>query len=395
MFNVFTNSARVLIREHLAQDRSEPPAVHRPRENEVAHYVVVGFGKMGQAFALEAARLAHFENTKRLRITILDDKIGAKRNRFITRYPRFCPQALRLDDFDSAADDWAGKRYRPAAPCQVGDEEAVEYACNAEFLQMAADFPADRLADDLRQRLAPASVQPSILVCFDDDGRNFEVATLLQAKLSDRRVNAPVYVWLPVQASPAQLRSTASHSPSTPGNAASSSLKNVIPFGVCEQSCTAEESIRPGLEELARAVHEYYRERFPHPTKASSKPWDELAASYRTANFLVAEHLEIKLLAIGRRRVPEAQAPPDQPRDAIAAHEERLIGHMEHNRWLAQQLLEGWSYGPERHEERKQDPDICAWKYLPPERRELDFAQVRHIPEILKKTPIRECIVPA
>ena len=387
VFNVFTNSARLLIREHFVKDQQQPSPGRRPKENEVAHYVVVGFGQMGQAFALEAARLAHFENHKRLRMTIIDDKDDPQRDRFLARYPRFCPSSLSLERFDPAADDWASKQYRPDAPYQVADDRAVEYACNAEFLEMPPAFRADLLADRIARRQDAPTVCSRIIVCLDDDRRNFEAAVLLRTKLDDRGKNAPLYAWLPVETGLSELLRT--------GNGpAGTAIGGVIPFGICEQSCNLEEIIRPGSEELARAVHEYYRERFPHPAKPSSKPWDELIEPYRTSNFLVAEHLGIKLSVIGQRRVREEEAPADRPRDTIAEHEERLLGQMEHNRWLAQQLLDGWRYAPERHDERKQDPDLCAWKHLPPERQNRDFEQVRRIPEILKKLPQRECIVP-
>ena len=395
VFNVFTNSARLLVREHLAKDRPRPSTTGRAEENEVAHYVVVGFGQMGQALALEAARLAHFENRKRLRMTIVDKKIYKKRDRFFARYPRFCPHSLDLDSFDPAADDWASKRYRPAERYQVVDENAVEYACNAEFLDMPPDLRADRLAEEIVRRLDHPTVHPSIIVCFDDDRQNFEAAIDLQAKLSARLKRVPFYVWLPVQTGLTELLLTSSGSVPTPGGTAAAAIDDIIPFARCGQSCNLDEVIQPGVEELARANHEFYCELYPQPDRPAGKPWDELPEPYRMSNFLVAEHLHVKLLAIGRRRIPLAEAPPDQEVNEIKPHEVELLAEMEHNRWLAERLLDGWSYAPTRDDRNKQHPDMWAWKDLGPGEQERDYEQVKYIPKILTKTPTVECIVHA
>jgi len=396
VFNVFTNSARLLIRDHLAQDRPRPSTTARPEDHEVAHYVVVGFGQMGQAFALEAARLAHFENLKRLRMTVIDDEIHVKRDRFLSRYPRFCPDSLSFDAFDPAADDWASRRYRPAEPYRVEDDLAVEYACNAEFLEMPPDLRADRLVEEITRRLSASTVRPCLVVCLDDDRRNFEAAILLQAKLSVslEHKEVPIYVWLPVQTGLTELLLTSSGSVPTPGGAASAAIDDIIPFGVCEQSCNLEELVRPGIEELAQANHEFYCELFPQPDRPSGKPWADLPEPFRMSNFLVAEHLHIKLLAIRRRRIPVAEARKDQERDEIRPHEVELLAEMEHNRWLAERLLDGWSYAPERNDDKKQHPDICAWGNLPDREKQRDSEQIKYIPKILKKTPKQECIVP-
>ncbi|MFC1597001.1 NAD-binding protein [Planctomycetota bacterium] len=394
VFNVFTNSARLLIREYLAKDRPRLSTTGRPEENEVAHYVVVGFGQMGQAFALEAARLAHFENCRRLRMTLIDNKIEAKRDRFLSRYPRFCPEFPPDEDRDPVADDWGSKRYRPQEPYWIDDEEAVEYACNAEFWEMPADLRADQLADQIADRLTGALVRPSIVVCFDDDRRNFEAAILLQAKLSVRLKDAPIYVWLPVQTGLTELLLTSSGSVPAPGGATFAAIDDIIPFGVCEQSCNLEEVIRPGIEELARANHQFYCELFPASDKPSGRSWEDLPEPYRTSNFLVAEHLHVKLAAIDRRRIPVDEAPKSQERDDIKSHEVELLAEMEHNRWLAERLLDGWSHAPARNDERKQHPDLCAWANLPHEEQERDRKQVEYIREILKKLSPAECVVP-
>lgn len=52
------------------------------------HLVIVGFGSFGQALAVEAATVAHYEKERRTYITVIDDDIGEKERDFRALFPR-------------------------------------------------------------------------------------------------------------------------------------------------------------------------------------------------------------------------------------------------------------------------------------------------------------------
>jgi hypothetical protein len=398
VFNVFTNSARLLLREPLTENRPRASTTGKPEDDQVAHYVLVGFGQMGQAFALEAVRLAHFENRKRLRMTVIDERIETKRDRFLARYPRFSPQSLSLDpesgSFNRQADDWASQCCRPAERYRNADPRAVEYASNAEFLDMPSGLCSDDLADQIRRRLNGPTVCPTVIVCFDEDRLNFETAILMQAKMSVRVANVPVYVWLPAQSGLTRLLLTSSGAVPSPGGSPFAAIDDIEPFGVCEESCNLDQITRPGFEDIAQATHELFLAHCEKRNTPSGQPWNDLPEPYRTSNFLVAEHLDVKLAAIGRERIPETEAREYEERDAISDQELELLAEMEHNRWLAERLIDGWTFAEKKNDDRKENPNLCAWSRLTEEQKDKDRDQVRAIPRILKRLPVPQCTIP-
>jgi hypothetical protein len=58
--------------------------------NGIAHFVIVGFGEVGQELAIQVAQLAHYENLKRARMTIVYDKSDAEAvQHFQELYPKY------------------------------------------------------------------------------------------------------------------------------------------------------------------------------------------------------------------------------------------------------------------------------------------------------------------
>jgi hypothetical protein len=63
IFNVYENSARLLFRSHF-MDYQHP--ILREDDPRQAHLVVFGFGQLGESVVLQAVRLAHFPNGKKI-----------------------------------------------------------------------------------------------------------------------------------------------------------------------------------------------------------------------------------------------------------------------------------------------------------------------------------------
>jgi len=80
-FNIFANSARRLFLEH-------PPDVKMKESGrDTAHLLVIGFGRMGQAITLQAAKTGHFANGKQVRITVVDRSAAQKGKTFLHKHP--------------------------------------------------------------------------------------------------------------------------------------------------------------------------------------------------------------------------------------------------------------------------------------------------------------------
>jgi hypothetical protein len=135
-------------------------------------------------------------------------------------------------------------------------------------------------------------------------------------------------------------------------------------------------------ESVARAIHEGYR-----ADQAGRKPaddpalaeWDELPEHLRESNRAQAAHIFEKLRAIGCE-VRDAEGDVEPVR--FTDDEVELLAELEHDRWTAERLTDGWQPGA-RDVLAKTSPYLVGWNELPEEVREWDREPVRRIPRLL------------
>lgn len=146
------------------------------------------------------------------------------------------------------------------------------------------------------------------------------------------------------------------------------------------------------LDRLAATIHGFYLENAWTRGEAlgstpALRPWERLPETYRASNRAQADHLFLKLEAAGLIALPEARAGDD---DAVAApawgqpaQVERLAT-LEHNRWCGDRLLDGWTHGPTRDNDRKVHPDLLPYETLGEDVKEKDRVAVLTVPLILR-----------
>jgi len=142
-------------------------------------------------------------------------------------------------------------------------------------------------------------------------------------------------------------------------------------------------------EELARAIHEEFLatqskiKGKKDLNKASLLPWDQLSEEYKDTNRQQAEDIPRKLHAVNcdfisvKDKNPKLITFTDKELDTLAK--------MEHERWVQQKFLQGWSYGKEKDENKKTHPDLVAWKELTDAEKQKDIDAVEAIPKYLAK----------
>jgi hypothetical protein len=106
---------------------------------------------------------------------------------------------------------------------------------------------------------------------------------------------------------------------------------------------------------------------------------------YKDSNRQQADHMAIKLRAIGCEIVPVAvNKTPDG--FEFSGDEMELLAQMEHRRWVAERIIEGWQHAPgPENPHQKTSPYLCDWDNLDEAARDKDRESIRHIPEILAK----------
>ena len=138
------------------------------------------------------------------------------------------------------------------------------------------------------------------------------------------------------------------------------------------------------IESLARAIHDGYVRRHP-PGSAredpSTNPWETLPETLRASNRHQAADIEAKLRAISCEAVesPGTAQVVDEFDDA----EIERLAEIEHDRWTAERLADGWTSGAVKDVDAKRSPFLVPWADLSEQARDLDRDAVRQIPRVL------------
>jgi hypothetical protein len=136
-------------------------------------------------------------------------------------------------------------------------------------------------------------------------------------------------------------------------------------------------------EVLAIAIQEKYRQ--DNKGKRSEddpamRPWAELTEELRESNRRQADHIPLKLKAIGCDFAPVVGVAAKSV--TFSMEEIEIMAKMEHERFVAERLLQGFRPGP-RDPLKKTSPYLVPWEKLTKGVKEYDRQAVRAIPELL------------
>jgi hypothetical protein len=160
-------------------------------------------------------------------------------------------------------------------------------------------------------------------------------------------------------------------------------------FRMINSTCRRAVILNESQDILARAIHEAYvnkqwREGQRAPENANLVAWEMLPEEMKDSNRQQADHIAVKLRAIGYSAHPVSR--DESTAFEFTTEEVELLAEMEHRRWHAERLLAGWSYDPgTRDLERKTNPYLVDWEQLPEQIKDYDRHTVREIPAFLAK----------
>ncbi len=290
-FNTYENAARLLMRDH---PLDAPLNGHD--DSRRLHLVLVGFGKMGQSIALQAAKIGHFANGKRLAVTAIDPAMDDRKLAFMTQQP----------GFDSVCD------------LELLGPDCTDAAVLARLREITADLGA----------------VSRFVVCLDSDATSLITGLELTARVEG--MPTPVFVRMSGEGGLTDL---------VPANGAGSTPA-AVPFGMIVQTCTRDLLVDRPFDVLARAIHDDADDGPSATTSFASDVehlhtrWEDLPETTRDEHRQQADHISVKLRAIGAEIVPSARAA--DPAFAFTEEEIELLARMEHERWAAQQALAEW-----------------------------------------------------
>jgi len=319
LFNIYERAARIIMRD-FSPDRFfsyNQPDAQQP------HIIVAGLSWLGEAVIIQAARMGHFINMKKLKVTVVDNN----ENRFqelMNAYPML-PETIDIQHVVSL--DKAPESVDEPAPPQM------------------------------------------IYVCSENAVYSLELITQTDRFVADH--GAHIVICL-------------NHKNSFLNNLSGDQIHH---FDLKQNTLTYNAIIKEDIDELAHIIHEdYLKEQKLHKTHNPSKPshreWEFLPEFFKNQNRSQADHLMVKVRTAGC-----SVKPKNAPETAFAIHEyDALIeklAEMEHNRWNAHMLISGWKHGPERDDRRKIHPDIVPYEKLSEETKGYDRVPVKNIPKLL------------
>jgi len=127
-------------------------------------------------------------------------------------------------------------------------------------------------------------------------------------------------------------------------------------------------------------------QRAPEPgSDPALEPWPRLDAGFKSSNRQQADHIDVKLRAVGCRRLAEGEAPPagSRPFEGFLKDEVELLARMEHARWCADRYLGGWRLVEKADKPRKISPYLVPYEKLTEEIKTYDREAVLQIPELV------------
>ncbi len=152
------------------------------------------------------------------------------------------------------------------------------------------------------------------------------------------------------------------------------------------EAITADNVFREAMDAIARGIHEHYLrgQRAAgrlDPENPAHRPWSRLDADFKDANRSQADHIVVKLRALGLEVRSGSTGGPGA--FAPTTTELEALSRAEHRRWNADRLLAGWTWGPVKDVASRRTPYLCAWADLAEDVREWDRRAVLAIPDVL------------
>ena len=339
-FNNFNSGARAWLKEHPAFDEVTGKA-----KDAWPHLLIVGIGRMGESLIVHLAKKWKDLSPsikEKLHINIIDNAAAGKLESLCLRYPR------------------------------------LKNVCDIIPLQMNIESSDFQRADFLFDNQKKCNIS-SIFVCLDNDSSALSAALVLYNRL--RKYKIPIVLRMTHDKGLASLLKSDIEN--------GGSFEGLTAFGLLDKTFTPELILDGTHEILARAIHDSYRfgqeeKGKTFETNVSMVAWDELPENLKESNRRQADHIGIKLKAIGCAIAPMTDW--DTELFKFSEKEIELMARMEHERWMSERLQDGWTFKEGRKNvERKTSPDLVPTEKLTKDAIELDNNPVKDLPLYLAK----------
>ncbi|MBI1187238.1 MAG: hypothetical protein GC206_07905 [Alphaproteobacteria bacterium] len=345
-FSLNEIAARALVSDHAGEILQNARAMR----HRAVHLLFLGFDAAAEAVAVRVLMSLWSAQFEAPRLTILARDAAAAERRFRSRFP----QAYAYPDL------WV-------ADIAFQDFEWSERQVDRAFIDGVN-----------AARGAPSA----IIVSTGQDSDNIVLALALK-----RACNAD-HVW----PAPILMKETTQSEFSAlyaKGDETEEHDAYLQAFGAVQASATRANIIEGRLDLGAAMQHKYYELGLAdrgvgadRALQAMTKTWDDVLETYRDANRASADAASVRMFDLGWR--PATAQEKKRAAAAPAMREEMLpmMARREHDRWVAERLLNGWRPGPERDNIQRIHPNLVHWDKLSEELQKRDEDQVRAVMDV-------------
>ncbi|WP_159013149.1 hypothetical protein [Acidisoma sp. S159] len=354
--------------------------------HEQIHLAIYGFGNLGRAIAKEAARYyvtrAAFSGLKlRLRVSVIDRAPDAAMAAFLAEEPEI-QQLLDIKPIEATLQisGFTAEQVQSVVPDHV----------TAHIITL--DEPSWVIAQALSLRRWMLEPPPAADAKWMADHRN-----------------APIFVTVADRGGLGGLVRSGNDRTLRPvGN--SEAPDAIFGFGNVDELLHHTAIVGTDRDAGAAVLHKHYTEHVGpgEADRPAAVPWSDLAPNLRYSNMLAFDHLQVKARALGYRIVtpleqnafstrtgdvgghivefPKPDAPPPLAFDEA---EKEILSKLEHMRYVAERVSEGWRRGDIRCDAMRVHPDLRDWTQLGDTERKIDDALIVAIPAALAKVKRR------
>ena len=334
-----------------------PPDEHVAMETDQSvHVMLIGLGSVGQSILLQLARIGHYRSGKRPKLTIVDRSVKHLWQQARTAHPAL-ETLLQVETEEKQIED-------------VSVEDLTRWSNDS----------------------IPISV---VYVCTKDEIANLRISGLYLKTIHDKvakevghsKRHLPKVIALDPSGG-----SVLSDFKSSNDNNSRQEYFHLFSLIRSDEEGTASQTVEGLLTDVddarAKSFHEEYcckeveaRGKDPaRKLKPFDMEWDILSEEGRDANRYVADHVDVKLRAIGFA----IQSNPTKA-SILSGEEVEILAAMEHDRWTADRKLAGWTLGVPRDDARKIHDNMIPYNQLAEEIKQYDRDSVQTMVEILTR----------
>jgi len=340
------SAAQVAIRQ---THRKHPPfLIAKKWQHKRIHSVIFGFGLYGEAVLIDTVLSCLTTYLEKPCFTIIDPQAKAIKNNLDIKYPE------------------------------------LYLSADIDFIQRDIEGLDHSLSEaDLRSIIQQDPITASY-ICLSAEGNALSAGIKFQTLIMRNGWDiGPIFVRL----------STEGALPTTDAGISHLEHGQLLSFGNLKSLIKDTGILNDDVDGLARTLHKAYQSA-AGPEKAANVSWKDLGEDMRDSNRRVVTHIAAKLSSAGVDIEPWLKKWDQKPNSANLPRVEGILedealmvklAELEHERWMADRRINGWQYGKERDNDKRNHPDLVPYVQLSKDSQAYDLLMVQTLAEILAK----------